>query len=476
MDTPEQQIPPQMDLEATFDEEAPTDRDYTNREDQKDELMLEFQKTPFYNSERKTQLLAPKPRKIDRSRTNQPVMLHQRGNPILNRLRKARNPEKKKSKRASILEGQELAIRLKRSQKSQNSSQGDQLDNKNTPGFAIVYGRTRKAHKTYIPKTGLKQDFSSTSEEEEKDEELLDLSQHADRAPRHSKRFYSPNFSKINHKISRLKEQGIGLTQSHTSLQDPENVPIDLAIPSYDFKFARSKFKSVTGMPHSKTQNAALFHNPGAEKATAEYYQPPNGVYTFKKSKTIANPTKLSEKRKRDLLAKYLKKSSKGLSPRSQMKLKMHMIQTFRRDKETVLCFCFLKFKKLESAFMTILVNDIIFSANVCVLGFILTLRFIEAIPGLVFFLISSAAYVHWRVERISFGLLFWVFLVFRWIFYIIISLAYIDLFVEVSPLFFSKFGVFEWLELCCACFAPNELTLFIFSSEFCSKNQIFYF
>lgn len=83
------------------------------------------------------------------------------------------------------------------------------------------------------------------------------------------------------------------------------------------------------------------------------------------------------------------------LSPRSQLRLNMHLSIQYKSKREFKLCVFCCRVFSIKSVYQLLLVNDIFLSANLFVLGYTITFSWLFNIPNLVQFLLSSAVYVH---------------------------------------------------------------------------------
>ena len=111
------------------------------------------------------------------------------------------------------------------------------------------------------------------------------------------------------------------------------------------------------------------------------------------------------------------------------------MVGEHELRKRYILCCCFFKIKKIQNAYMIILVNDIISSANFATLAYIISLDLLYAFPGVSFFILSTFTYVQWRVENNIFGQLNKIYLVCRWIFYLFMTLPYARILYQILPI-----------------------------------------
>lgn len=127
------------------------------------------------------------------------------------------------------------------------------------------------------------------------------------------------------------------------------------------------------------------------------------------------------------------------LPPRTELK-QSHSSKLFLETKKrrVKLCCCCLSFGHSNSAFMCICINDIIISANLSILGYIVTFNFRFSIFTIVFFLISSTHYVWWRVEKKELTKCNYIYLAFRWIFSLLITVPYGIMAWELFPVLYN--------------------------------------
>jgi hypothetical protein len=72
-------------------------------------------------------------------------------------------------------------------------------------------------------------------------------------------------------------------------------------------------------------------------------------------------------------------------------------------------------------------------------LAYIVTLNITYAVPGILFFIVATTTYVHWRAQNQVFGVLNQYYLVCRWIFYIFLTVPYSRILWEIVPIIYNK-------------------------------------
>ena len=80
------------------------------------------------------------------------------------------------------------------------------------------------------------------------------------------------------------------------------------------------------------------------------------------------------------------------------------------------MCCCCVKFRDFKNAYLCILINDIILSANLMILVFISTFDLAYCAVPCLFFLVSTLVYVSWRVQNEVFTLVDRVYYYVRWL------------------------------------------------------------
>lgn len=127
------------------------------------------------------------------------------------------------------------------------------------------------------------------------------------------------------------------------------------------------------------------------------------------------------------------------LDEKNYIKLRNALAKKYKFKKRYTLCCCCIKFKDIRNAYMTILINDIFVAANMSTLAYIVTFEIIYASPGLLFFLVATMTYVHWRAQDQVFGKFNEYYLVCRWIFYIGLTIPYGRILWEIVPIIYGK-------------------------------------
>jgi len=103
------------------------------------------------------------------------------------------------------------------------------------------------------------------------------------------------------------------------------------------------------------------------------------------------------------------------------------------------LCICCMKFGQYKNAYMCILVNDIILSANMTLYTFISTFLIWYYIIPLIFFVLASFTYVYWRVESERFSILNTIYLWFRLGVFIIINVPFMTILYRIMAVLATK-------------------------------------
>lgn len=191
--------------------------------------------------------------------------------------------------------------------------------------------------------------------------------------------------------------------------------------------------------------------------------QTPNNASPMEHKFRLENPV-MSNKNYQELVPRFVTPINtpnsvvrRVLSPKSQLKLNMHLSSQYRSNRIFNLCCCCFRVRSIKAVYATILVNDIFLSANVMVMSYIITLSWLFAMPSVAFFLISGGVYVHWQVENREFGEFCKWFLYSRWVFYILASIIYFRILYEILPIVIEGKNLEdaditeieqEWLEL----------------------------
>jgi hypothetical protein len=132
----------------------------------------------------------------------------------------------------------------------------------------------------------------------------------------------------------------------------------------------------INSLPYSKTKTPYL-ENRSALKNTSEKYK--------------------------DITPKFQsidKNFRKKLSPRSKLRLNMHESTQYKSKMIFYLCCCCFRIRSIINIFFSILINDILLSANFLVFGYITTFNLLIAIPSFVYFIICAGLYVYWNVNN----------------------------------------------------------------------------
>jgi hypothetical protein len=127
------------------------------------------------------------------------------------------------------------------------------------------------------------------------------------------------------------------------------------------------------------------------------------------------------------------------MDEKNLIKLRNALAKKYKFKNRYTLCCCCLKFKDIRNAYMTIMINDIFVAANMSTLAYIVTLEILYASPGIMFFIVATMTYVHWRVQNQVFDQFNQYYLVCRWIFYIGLTIPYGRILWEITPIIYHR-------------------------------------
>lgn len=106
------------------------------------------------------------------------------------------------------------------------------------------------------------------------------------------------------------------------------------------------------------------------------------------------------------------------------------------------LCVCWMKFTQFKNAYMCIMVNDIILSANLTLYAFISTFSYIYYVSPLVFFVLSTITYIAWRVQNERFTWVNTLYYWFRWLILLLVMVPFGNLLYRIIGVFSDRDNV----------------------------------
>lgn len=174
----------------------------------------------------------------------------------------------------------------------------------------------------------------------------------------------------------------------------------------------------------------------GKQKSAHEKYK--SNIRNYGKTKTLTG-IDLQPLDEMNKARKKFMKVANELDEKNFIKLRNALSKKYKFKNRYTLCCCCLKFKDIRNAYMTILVNDILIAANMSTLAYIVTFELIYASPGILFFIVATITYVHWRAQDQIFDKFNQYYLVCRWIFYIGLTFPYGRILYEIIPIIYSK-------------------------------------